>query len=87
MAENTVKAMGEKNAVLLANHGVVGVGDCLQEAMNVCLMVERCAKVYFMARQVGTPRTLSPADVAAVREFYLNKYGQTDEKINKHLKD
>ena len=87
LAVNTVKAMREKKAVLLANHGVVGVGNCLQEAMNVCLMVERCAQVYFMARQVGTPRTLSPADVATVRKFYLNKYGQTDEKISKYLKE
>lgn len=83
---NAVRAMKDKKAVLLANHGVIGVGDCLQEAMNVCLMVERCAQVYFMARQVGTPRTLSPADVATVRQFYISEYGQTDEKTNKRLK-
>ena len=87
LAQNTVKAMGNRNAVLLANHGVVGVGVCLAEAMNVCLMVERCAKVYFMAKQVGTPRGLSAEDVLTIRNFYLKKYGQACEKANKYLKD
>ena len=87
LARNTVKAMGNRNAVLLANHGVVGVGSCLAEAMNVCLMVERCAKVYFVARQVGTPRALSPEDVSTIRDFYLKKYGQVYEKTSKHLRE
>lgn len=76
LAVNTIRAMGNKNAVLMANHGVIGVGRDLSEAMNVCLMVERSAHIYTIAKQVGEPRTLAPEDVSALREFYLFKYGQ-----------
>ncbi|MBO8137416.1 MAG: class II aldolase/adducin family protein [Desulfotomaculum sp.] len=76
LAENTIKALGDKNAVLLANHGVVGVGRNLEEAFDVCMMVERCAQIYILARLAGDPKILCPEDVSALREFYLYKYGQ-----------
>ena len=41
LATNAVWALGSKGAVLLANHGVVGVGYNLQEAYKACLLVEK----------------------------------------------
>lgn len=76
LATNVVKGLGEKNAVLMANHGVIGVGRDLDEAFNVCMMVERCAHIYSLAKMVGTPHVLSAEDVAIMRDFYLTKYGQ-----------
>ncbi|MTI79856.1 MAG: class II aldolase/adducin family protein [Firmicutes bacterium] len=76
LAENTVKTLGDKNAVLLANHGVVGVGRDVEEAYNVCLMVERCAQIYVLTKLIGNTNTLSPEDVDTLRDFYLTKYGQ-----------
>ncbi|MBM7854382.1 L-fuculose-phosphate aldolase [Desulfohalotomaculum tongense] len=78
LARSTVRAMGKKNAVLLANHGMVGVGRDLDEAFDVCMMVERCAQIYIISKLVGDPKVLSPGDVAVLRDFYLNKYGQRE---------
>lgn len=76
LATYTVQALGDRNAVLLANHGVVAVGRDLDEAFSVCMMVERCAHIYLAAKQMGNPNVLSPADVKVMREFYLTQYGQ-----------
>lgn len=43
LAVNTVKALGDRDAVLLADHGVVGVGASLADALAVCERVERLA--------------------------------------------
>lgn len=78
LAENTVRSLDDKNAVLLANHGVVGVGRNLEEAFNVCMMVERCAHIYLMAKRAGSIHTLSQQDVEIIRKFYLTQYGQRE---------
>lgn len=76
LATNIVEGLGKKSAVLMANHGVIGAGRDLDEAFNVCMMVERCAQIYSMAKMVGTPHVLSAEDVEIMRDFYLTKYGQ-----------
>lgn len=43
LAVNAVKALGDRDAVLLADHGVVGVGGSLADALAVCEWVERLA--------------------------------------------
>lgn len=76
LATNTVQALGTKNAVLLANHGVVAVGRNLDEAFDTSMMVERCAHIYLAAKQMGEPGTLSVADVKKMRDFYLTQYSK-----------
>ena len=44
LADNVVAALGDGDAVLLARHGVVGVGGSLDEALRVCEAVERRAR-------------------------------------------
>ena len=43
LAVNAVQALGEEDAVLLARHGVVGVGATLADALAVCERVEAAA--------------------------------------------
>ncbi|WP_066639373.1 class II aldolase/adducin family protein [Desulfolucanica intricata] len=76
LAENAVSALENYNSVLLANHGLVGVGMYLEEALRVCLIVERTAKVYILAGMLGTPFVLDEEEVKAQRYNYLNYYGQ-----------
>lgn len=76
LAENAVKALGQRGAAFLANHGMIGVGRTLEEALNTCLVVERSAQVYFWARQLGEPRILVSDEVDAMRKMYLKMYGK-----------
>ncbi len=65
LAERAVRALGERNAVLLRNHGVLGAGASLREALAVCELVERAAQVYVLARLLGSTTSL-PAEVPAL---------------------
>lgn len=73
---NTVKALDGRNAVLLANHGMVGVGKNLNEAFRVCQVVEKSAQVVLFARFMGGVVELSQADIDGMRNFYVKDYGQ-----------
>lgn len=64
LAERAGAALKEKNAALIANHGVVGVGANLRQALAVCEMVERGAQIYVIARTLGKANPL-PADVVS----------------------
>lgn len=57
-----VEALGDRRAVLLRNHGALGVGRDLEEALTVVALVERIAKVYTLARLLGEVRPLPSAD-------------------------
>jgi len=73
---NTVKAMNGRNAVLLANHGMLGVGRDLEEAFRVCQVVEKSAQVTLLAQLMGGVVELSQGDIDGMRNFYLKGYGQ-----------
>jgi L-fuculose-phosphate aldolase len=57
-------------AVLLANHGLVAAGATLQEAADVAEAMEMLARLYCQALSVGTPRVLSPDQMAEVMAKY-----------------
>ena len=63
------KALGERNAALIRNHGLVGVGDSPAQALNVCLLAERIAHVYAAARALGEAAPLPAEAVAAEMEI------------------
>ena len=58
LGEAAVRAMAERNAALLANHGCVCVGASLAEAFYRLEVLERAAHVFLMARLTGTPALL-----------------------------
>ena len=53
LAASVVEALGSGSAALLANHGVVGVGRTLAEALRVCQIVEKGAQIYALASSIG----------------------------------
>ncbi len=62
LAENVVKALGERKAVLMANHGLLTCGSSLEEAFQIAVLVERASRSYLLALAAGTPHLL-PDDV------------------------
>lgn len=76
VAVNAVKALGAKYAVLLENHGAVGVGKNLGEALTICQLMEKSAQIYLLAQLIGGGKLLSEQDVQLMHQFYKDKYGQ-----------
>jgi L-fuculose-phosphate aldolase len=77
LAKNAVEALGENNAVLLANHGVVGCGTNLHEAKVACEVVEKSAQIFICANQFTCgAQKINDDDVEIMHDFYLNHYRQ-----------
>jgi len=76
LAENAYKAMGKKyNATLLANHGLLAVGNNIATAFATAEEIEFCAELYYRTKAVGEPVILSPEEMKLMNEKFKN-YGQ-----------
>jgi len=70
LARNAVRALGDRNAVILANHGAVGVGRTLHEALDSCELVEKAAHVYLLSLTAGAVHPLpAEAVLTAMKTF------------------
>lgn len=76
LADSACEALGkEHKAVLLANHGLVGLGRDLEEALLVCVIAEKTAMIGLMAGALGTVNSLSAEDVKYLHLSFQD-YGQ-----------
>jgi L-fuculose-phosphate aldolase len=80
LGEEVARTLGQSNAVLLANHGIVSCGRSLEEALFACRIVERAAQMYLLAVAAGGPVPIPTEYVISERDRYLNRYG-TDKDI------
>lgn len=70
LSDAVVLAMQDRNACLLANHGMIAAGGTLEAAMALAIEVESLCGQYWRALQVGTPVLLTDAQMADVhRQF------------------
>jgi L-fuculose-phosphate aldolase len=67
LAENVVKSLDEKNALLLPNHGSLCCGSHLAGAYTVLEYLERASKIYYKAKLLGEP-ILLPEDTVEFEE-------------------
>ncbi|MCK4284090.1 MAG: class II aldolase/adducin family protein [Candidatus Brocadiae bacterium] len=79
LAEEVVARLGEVNAVLLANHGVLCCGRDLAEAFVTSQIVERAAFMMLSAASIGPVTVIPPQEVEAERHRFLYKYGTKDD--------
>lgn len=70
LAVAVVEALRERNACLLANHGMICFGADLTQALGRAIRLEALAYQYLLARAAGRPHILSDAEIASVRERY-----------------
>ncbi len=75
LAENAVEAMEGRNAVLLANHGLLAGAADLANAFNTAEEIEFVAEVYWRAKTIGEPVIL-PEDEMILMEKKFKSYGQ-----------
>ena len=62
MARRVCEALGERDAVLVRNHGAVGVGGTPLEALEAAVLTERVAQIFVLSSLLGNPGRL-PEDV------------------------
>ena len=69
-------AFADRDACLMANHGLVAGGTTLAKAMKVLQEIESLCEVYLKALAVGEPAVLSRDEMAAVIAKFAS-YGKT----------
>jgi L-fuculose-phosphate aldolase len=76
LADKACTALGEGNAVLLHNHGVLGVGADLEDAASVCELVERLAQIYVLALALGQVTPLPERVVEVEKKIFRMSRGR-----------
>lgn len=71
LAENAIKAMKDRKAVLLANHGILAGSEELADAFNIVEEIEYCAELYYRAKSIGEPVLLEEQEMTKM----LDKFG------------
>lgn len=79
LAVNASKAMVDRRAVLLANHGILAGAQDLLNAFNIIEEIEYCSEVYCKAKSIGEPVVLPPEEMTLMAEKFKT-YGQRKAK-------
>jgi len=75
LSDNALKALRDRNACLLANHGMIATGSNPETALALAIEVEALCEQYWRALQIGKPKILSPREMSIViRKF--SSYGK-----------
>ena len=75
-AELIAETLGNRSAVIWGNHGAMVVGPNLALTFSIAHALEDSARVYAIAKQLGTPVILPPEEVAKLHRFWVHNYGQ-----------
>lgn len=75
LAENAFEAMKDRNAVLLANHGLLAGAKDLANAFNITEEIEYCAELYYRTKCIGEPVILSEEEMTLMLDKFKT-YGQ-----------
>ncbi len=78
LSKNIIHALQNRRACLMANHGVLTIGDSLDRALHLARLVEELAKQYWLALQIGEPVILSQQEMAKMKEKFKT-YGKQNE--------
>jgi L-ribulose-5-phosphate 4-epimerase len=70
LAENVVTSLGEKSALILANHGNVCCGSHLEGSYTVLEYLERGAKIYYLAKLLKDPNLLPEDTVDFEKDIF-----------------
>lgn len=75
LADRAIEALGLRQAVLLRNHGGLGVGRDLNEAVQVVEMLERSSRIYYLARLLGEVQPLPEKVSEMEAKFFRIQHG------------
>jgi L-fuculose-phosphate aldolase len=70
LADLAVKAVEGRTACLLANHGMIVLGNDASQALSRAELLETLCRQYLLALSAGTPRLLTADEMQAARERF-----------------
>ena len=79
LSDAAVEALQDRRTCLLANHGMITLGETLTEALDVAVEVENLCEQYWRVLQIGKPHVLSEKEMAEVFQSFKG-YGKWARK-------
>ena len=66
LSTNIIKAMKERKACLISNHGQVTIGNTLEQAFELAQEVELLCEYYYKCKLIGKPKIISNKEMDKV---------------------
>ena len=79
LSDAALKALEDRSACLLGNHGMIVLGQSLAQALDYGVELEELCEQYWRASQLGDPVILDSAEMATVLAKF-STYGQQDRR-------
>lgn len=80
LAQNVVDTIGDYNAVLLANHGIITIGAEINNAFDAAEELELAARIYIQTLSAGKPVIVPDDEMERVIDKF-STYGQAGGKV------
>jgi hypothetical protein len=61
---NIARALGDNKATILVNHGLITVGETVDEAAYLFTLLEKSCRIQLMVEATGLPKVIVPDDEA-----------------------
>ena len=75
LAENALEAIGDRNAVLLGNHGLIALGIDVEKAFSTAEHLEFVSEIYYLTKTLGQPNLLDrPQMDEVMKKFNTYRY-------------
>ena len=72
LSRNIIKALKNRNACLISNHGQVAFGENIETAFELAQEIENICHQYINALRIGIPKILSKKEMKIVLEKFKN---------------
>ena len=79
LSDNIINALAGRKACLIANHGLVTIGESLEEALQISEEIEHLCRLYIEAKKIGDPNLLTKKEMIEVIERF--------QTYSRHSKD
>lgn len=75
LAENALEAIGNRNAVLLGNHGLIALGSDVERAFSTAEHLEFVSEIFCITKTLGQPNIISDRQMEDVlKKFNTYRY-------------
>ena len=80
VGEVALKALSNKNGALLSNHGVIVCAKSVINAVKYAELIEKLARIYWGALQIGQPYILEKEDLSEFYSMYEKLFSNYPKK-------
>ena len=67
------RALGDRRALILRNHGIVTAGTTIEEAVFIAIKLERACRIQMLAEQAGGPKLFVKQEELAAKRSRTNR--------------